>query len=322
MPADLGDRWMSIHFAELTARVQADGRIDAEELRDLRRLGWADGIKTREEAEALFAINDALASRDEEWSDYFVEAICEHVLNGSPPRNQCSEDEADWLVGQVERDGATETLAELETLVRVIERAENVPARLKEYVLKQIEREVMTGTGPTRCGGELAATHITAAECRILRRVIFANGGDGPAWVSAGEAEMLFRLKDATGSEDNAPEWDELFVDGVSNFLQGFAMQNAQLEHGRAAELQAFSADDSVHVGRFFGRMAREVPQLRNHFAKVFGKRASEAGYSARAAEGEAVTDREQQWLDTMIDADGEVDDLERRLIARLVEEA
>ena len=43
-----------------------------------------------------------------------------------------------------------------------------------------------------------SSPHITAAECRILRRVIFASGGYGPAAVSRYDAEMLFRLKDET----------------------------------------------------------------------------------------------------------------------------
>jgi hypothetical protein len=61
---------------------------------------------------------------------------------------------------------------------------------------------------------------------------------------------------------------------------------------------------------------------MMNHFGKVFGKK-REIGtdYEALAAAGEVVTDDENEWLEGMIAADGEVDELESRLIARLAAE-
>ncbi len=312
---------MTTHFTELARRAAVDGRVDAAEVLALRQRGWRDGLMTREEAEAIFALNNALEERDEEWCSFFVGAILEYVLNGTEPRFQCNDAEADWLIAQVDHDGVVESMAELEAMVRIIERAENVPDRLKDYVIAQIEREVLTGTGPTRCGGELSATHISTAEVRILRRVIFASGGHGPASVSREEAEMLFRLKDETLAEENAPEWDDLFLDGVSNYVLGFSHRNAQLDHGRASELEAFMDDNEGSVGRFFGRMLRETPKARNHFGKVFGKKETSPGFTEHAIAGEQITEIEQAWLDRMIEADGEVDDLERRLIARIVED-
>jgi hypothetical protein len=310
---------MTTQFIEFAKAAAADGQITAEELLTLRREGWGDGIITQAEAEALFTLNSALRNRTPEWCDFFVEAIGEFVLNGTPPRLQCNEDEAAWLIGQIDSDGVTESMVELEAMVRILERAENTPERLKNYVLDQVEREVLTGVGPTRCGGELSATHVSTAECRIIRRVIFASGGHGPAAVTRHDAEMLFRIKDETLAEENAPEWDDLFIDGVANFLKGFILPNAQLSHQRKRELEVFIADNSASVGRFMGRMVREAPQVANRFGQVFGKKAQPGpDYEALAATGEVVTDYESQWLEKMIQADGEVDELESRLIARL----
>jgi hypothetical protein len=309
---------MTTHFSEIAARAAADGQIAAEELADLRRYMWGDGIVSQAEAEALFAANRALINRTPDWCDFFVEAVGEFVLNGTAPRLQCSDEEAAWLIAQIDHDGVVESMVELECMVRIIERAQNVPVRLKDYVLGVIEREVLSGTGPTRCGGELSATHISAAECRLIRRVIFASGGHGPAAVSRFDAEMLFRLKDATLGDENAAEWDDLFLDGVANYLTGFALPNAQISRERALELKAFVEDAKPNVRNFMGRMAREVPATRNHFGKVFGRRQSGPDYAALAEEGAAITDYEQEWLDQMISASGEVDDLERRLLARL----
>lgn len=313
---------MTTQFIDIAQRAAADGQVTAEELLALRREGWGDGIITREEAEAVFALNNALTVRSNEWCDFFVEVIGEFVLNGTPPRLQCSEDEAAWLISQIDSDGVVESLVELETIVRIIERAENTPDRLKTYVLDQIEREVLTGVGPTRCGGELSATHISAAECRIIRRAVFAAGGHGPAAVTRFDAEMLFRLKDETLAEENASEWDDLFLDGIANYLKGFILPNAQVSHERMLELEAFIADNSASVGRFMGRVVRDAPQVANHFGKVFGKRKN-AGpdYGELAEAGEAITDFENEWLVNMVNADGTVDELESRLIARLASE-
>lgn len=131
---------------------------------------------------------------------------------------------------------------------------------------------------------------------------------------------MLFRIKDATLGADNAPEWAALFVDGVANYLKGFTLANAQLDHAQARELEAFMADNRASVGRFFGAMAREVPQARNHFGKVFGRKPDAGRFAALEAEGAVVTEDEKHWLDTMIAADGQIDPHERALLDRVAQ--
>ena len=162
---------------------------------------------------------------------------------------------------------------------------------------------------------------VSPGESAPARRDRF-KGGCAPAAVSRHEAELLFRLKDATLADENAPEWDDLFIDGVANFMKGFVLPSAQLSHERKRELEAFVADNQVNLGRFLGRVVREVPHVGNHFGKVFGKKKpAGADYEALAAEGEKVTAFESEWLDSMIAADGETDALETRLIARLAEQ-
>lgn len=312
---------MSVHFGNLAAQVAADGVVTDEEVLALRQLGWGDGKIYPDEAAAIFAINHQIKNPSDAWVDFFVEALSTFIRNGSEPRGYVSDQEADWLINAIDQDGHLETMAELELLMHVMDRAQNVPDRLKHYALKQVEHAVLTGTGPTRFGGELSDTHISPAECKILRQLLFASGGHGPAAVSRFEAEMLFRLKDATLGHDNAPEWQQLFVDGVGNYLKGFTAANAQLDRARMKELEAFIADDSVSVGRFFGRMAKEAPKVHNHFGKVFGKKPEKSGFAAREAAGQIVTENEKNWLDGMIDADSEVDDLERALLDCLAQE-
>lgn len=306
---------MGMQFGDLAARVATDKQVSGDELADLRRLGWSDGRIGREEAEQLFGINCQLTERSREWADFFVEAIGEFVINGTAPRGYVSDEEGDWLIGSLDRDGRLESMAELELLVHVMERAENTPEKLKRYALAQIETAVLTGIGPTRDGGELSDTHITPAECRLVRRTIYACGGFDPAAVSRFDAEMLFRLKDSTLHEANAPEWKDLFVKGVGNYLMGLTRPDAQLSHERMKELDAFMDDHSVCLGGFFGAMAKSTPHLANNFGRLFGPKAAAPDNFARMAAGEAVTGDEKDWLDKEIAANGRVDELDQALL-------
>lgn len=309
---------MTVHFTAIARQAAEDGVITPEEILALRREGWGDGQITHAEAEAIFVLDGALSERPAEWCDFLIEAIGEYVLNAWEPRGYVTDEQGAWLVAKVSADGRLDSMAELELLVRVLERAHNAPDTLKQFVLAQVERAVTSGTGPTRDGGSLDAGVINETDCKVLRRAIFAAGGDRPAAVSRDEAEMLFRLKDATRGADNAPAWKQLFVQGVGNYLQGYVSLSSQLNRERAAELEAFMSDSESNVGRFLGRMAQSVP------AGTFLRWSRQVPVPSRAdgvAAAERVTADEKAWLDQAIGADGEVDEIEQALLAFLTEE-
>lgn len=310
---------MSIHFADIARHAAEDGVVSPEEILAMRQAGWADGKMTRAEAEAVFAAQNVAGEHSREWSDFFVEAIQHYVLENSEPRGYASEAEARWLIDQVQRDGKVCSMTELEVLTRIIEKAQNVPNVLKDFVLRVLEDEVMTGTGPTRCGGELSDAHVSEAECKLIRRVIFGAGGDRPAGVSRAEAEMLFRIKDATEHAANTPEFKRLFVQGVGNYLMGFASETAQVSRERKLELEAFVADNKASVGRFMGEMAVATP---NVFGMVFGRKPAAPNREERVAAEAELTGSEQDWLDAQIAVNGKVDAYDQALLKFLAEEA
>lgn len=310
---------MSFHFVDIARNAAADRRISEAEIAQLRRAGWADGKMTRSEAEAIFAAQHGIEEPTAQWSDFFVEAIKQYVLEGTEPRGYASESEAEWLIGQVNADGKVCSMTELELLTRIIETAKNVPDSLKQFVLKVIETEVVTGEGPTRCGGDFSATHVSEAECRILRRVIFGTASERPAAVGRNEAEMLFRIKDVSLGANNAPEFKRLFVQGIGNYLMGFAHSSGQISRERALELEAFVADNSANVGRFMREMAVSAP---NAFGVVFGKKPAGVSREDQADADAAVTSAERDWLEDQIAVNGKVDEYDRALLAFIAEEA
>ena len=310
---------MSMEFGTLAADAASDGRISAEEILELRRMGWADGTITPDEAEALFAANDACTLPTTQWCDFFVEALSHFIVESVPPVGYIDDEMGDELIARIDRDGRLGSMAELELLVRVLEVAKNAPERLKAYALKQVEHAVLHGDGPTR-HGVLTPKGINEAECALLRRLIFAPAGDRPAAVSKAEAEMLFRIKDAALYEVNASEWQQLFVKGVANFLLGFG-GNEPLSAHRAAELEKFMNKEGEGVGGFLGRALTSKPAMGAAFASLLGDSGAESGlegYDDRAEAAVVLEPGEADWLNDMLEADEELDEFEKALIAFL----
>ena len=310
---------MSIEFGNLAAGASADGAISAEEILELRRLGWADGQMDPDEAEALFAANDACTDPSAEWCDFFVDAMAAFVVNTVEPKGYVDDETGDELIARIDRDGRLGSMAELELIVHVMDIAHNVPERFKTYALKQIEDAVLHGDGPTRFG-ELSPMGINQSECALLRRLIFASAGDRPAAVSQREAEMLFRIKDACLYELNAPEWEQLFVQGVANYLLGFG-GSEPLSRQRAEELEQFMVQECAGIGSFLGRMLTSKPDVDGAFGSLLdiGSRAPDT--DAQFGETEELTAEEGHWLTALLEADEELDPMEKALLAWVAEE-
>jgi hypothetical protein len=314
---------MTMQFRTLAEQAMTGGAITPEEILALRREGWADGGINPDEAEALFVLNENLTERSPEWCDAFVEAISEFLIAGGSPRGYIDDAQAEWLINHIDRSSGVESLAELELLAKLMERAESVPERLKDYAIHQIEQAVLSGTGPTRDGGALEATGVTSSECRLLRRMIFAQAGERPGAVSQHEAEMLFRIKDATLNAQNAQEWPQLFVQGVGNFLMAWSEYQAP-RLDRARQLDTFMNQSTPSVGRFFGRMMKSNVGDAAGRVLGFGRKGMNVlggvaegshHHDANVSAAAKITDPEEAWLQSEMGADHQLDDLEQALL-------
>ncbi|MFN9377005.1 MAG: hypothetical protein ACK564_08255 [Novosphingobium sp.] len=304
---------MTMQFSDIAAKAAADGTIAAEEIQLLRQLGWADGKMDPDEAEALFVANDALVELSRDWCDFFVEALSNFIVHTVEPHGYVDQEMADELTFRIDRDGRVESLAELELLVRVLEISTSVPVTLRSDAVELIEAAFEAGSGPSR-QGELSGAGINAAEATLLRRMIFAPGSEGAATVCQAEAELLFRLKDAALYEPNAPEWQELFVQGVANYLLGFAGPEP-LNSERAAELEAFMNAEGAGIGGFLSRMV--TSDVEDAFGSLLGGAEPDSfDWEAEAEAGAELTPAETDWLRDRLDADEELDDYEKALIA------
>jgi hypothetical protein len=308
---------MTMYFRDLADKAAVDGEVSLEEVLGLRASAWADGRMDEQEIGALFDLNDILKFRSAEWVDFFVGAVSDYLVDNGIPKGYVREDDAEAVIERIDADGQVDSMAELMLLERLFNKATVVPDALKAYALAQIEQAVLTGEGPTRNGQAIAANGINAEECRLLRAFVFASGGDRPAAVSKSEAELLFRIKDASAGRDNAPEWKQLFVQGVGNYLQGFSSAEP-LSAERAAELEAFMNDTAINIGGFFARMANSNPlkAVRPEMAED----GDYLGFDDEVAAAAEVTSEEQTFLDRALNADGQIDELEKALLEFIAE--
>jgi len=92
--------------------ILEDGVIDAAEVKTIKSIiygaGGAGGSKVdKKEAEWLFELNDAVSGKanHESWKALMVEAISKYVLEDETSPNVIDDEEAEWLVAKIMKDG-------------------------------------------------------------------------------------------------------------------------------------------------------------------------------------------------------------------------
>lgn len=303
--------------------LDAKGAITPADVLMLRREVFHDGVATRAEAESLFALDASAIEKCPQWFDFFVEAVSDYVVFSEPPSGHVSPDNAAWLRRTVSRDGRVDTGTELELLIVVMEKARSVPLDLSAYALQQVADAVIDGAGPL--SGEIRRGVIGAQEVSLLRRVLFAAGGQDNIAVSRPEAEVLFALNEHAGPQTDRA-FDDLFTRAIGSFLlSATGHETPTREQALAAD--AFVADTDSDLGRFFSRMvsgglsaifdaARQDDSIESHFRALNARRA-EAEHAASAIDRQEV-----EWLARRIGRSGRLNRNEQALMAFLTENA
>ena len=93
-----GDKMGELIMTAPVAGLTSKNRITAEDVIMLRREVFGDGVVTRGEAEALFALDSTAKDKCEEWPVFFVEAVTDYLVHQEKPAGYISRENADWLV--------------------------------------------------------------------------------------------------------------------------------------------------------------------------------------------------------------------------------
>ena len=102
----------------------------------------------RDEAEMLFQINNAVSKgdHDQSWPDLLIEAITSHVLKDEMSAGELDEEEAKFVIDQIENDGEIDGTG-LELLVNISASVKQAPESFQKFVRDAIEKKaVKAGT--------------------------------------------------------------------------------------------------------------------------------------------------------------------------------
>ncbi|MEE2691045.1 MAG: hypothetical protein VX640_05845 [Pseudomonadota bacterium] len=296
------------------AALGADGFISARDVLELRRTVFADGVVSTDELDALFDLGDRAPNGDREWADFFAEAASDFYLREEEPRGYLTDDEFRTLKTRLTRNGERASDLEIGLLVKLMENAVSTPAEMSGFTAKQIKRRIAERQGGPR---------VTAEDASLIRRFLFAAGGDGNVAVTREEAEFLFDLNDVVSGAKNDPSWTDLFCKAVSNHLMAH-IGYKPVGRETALRRQAFMQSDNAGVAGVLGRMfSGGIGGVKKGFglAAAKDKTAQQERNDSREAgiaEAEAVTSNEADWLADRISRDGAVHDSERALIRHL----
>lgn len=121
------------YLRRLRRAIVSSGSITADDVAALRDIVYSDGKVGRKEAEFLFKLrkelNDYGNLRD--WDNFFIQAICDFVLDNNRFPNAIDDKEATWLIDQIGEDGIIDDV-EQRLLKKLHNRAKRFPISLQE----------------------------------------------------------------------------------------------------------------------------------------------------------------------------------------------
>jgi hypothetical protein len=309
---------------DIMTHVTASKHLTAEAAKAMRRAVYQDSTIDPAELETLFVLDEAAERRDPEWSTFFVEAVTDFIVNQEEPRGYVSEANGRWLIDRIAKDGVVTTASELELLVTVLEKATSSPDQLSAFALDQVKHAVVQGDGPL-AKGVLEPGRVGADEADLIRRVLYAFGGDRNIAVTRAEAEVLFDINDATAEADNDPAWADLFVKALANTLMAASGYQAPSREV-ALRREEWLSSETGGVGDFFSKMvsgglkgvfdAYRQPDMEERWAER-NQRFAEASATA-----EAVSEAEAAWLAERIGRNGALHENEKAVLRFIAEQS
>lgn len=312
----------SLFFDEICRR----GSLHEADVAKLRELYYEDGLIDSREADALFEVHAVCRIKDPAWQDFFVEAICDYLVAHAEPRGYINIDNADWLLERITHDGVLETRTELEILIRAIDKARWSPESMVRFALHSVNDAVISGKDTLRGVPSAKAGQVTDADVDLIRRIIFAFGGDGNVAVTRAEAEILFAINDATAEQTDNAAWTELFVKAIAGVVMAASGYSAPPRAEALRREQWLESRGDLAPGNFVSAM---LAGGLSGFKDLFSRQNDEERELARLDNerraiitAEEVTGDEAEWLAAQIDRDGALTYNERCLLEYLKAES
>ena len=307
--------------------ILAASKIAESDVQKFRRIFYEDGIVNADEAELLFKLDGQCAVKCAGWSEFFIEGVTDFIVFQALPQGYVTVDNSNWLIDRLSKDGKVESQTELELVVNVLDKARWAPISLVKFALEQVKHAVISGTGPLRAGQALEPSSITAGEVDLLRRILYAFGGDGQVAVTRDEAGILFDIDEAVENAQPNPAWTDLFVKAVANVIMassGYAVPSREQALRQEASLDHPDQKTSV-MAFLLSMVSSNLSSVQDAYHEQTAEDRALARLEHQRIEiitNEAITEAEASWLATRIGRDGRMSPSEHALIAYLKQES
>lgn len=306
---------MTPALSDLIDRSRAAGRIADADVVAMRGEVYGADTVAPDEMAALLALDGVLAMRTPSWANFLYDAMSDAMLRQTDPQGYIDDGEAASVMQAMGAAPAVD--GALGALARVIAEADAVPASLESYALAKAKAAV-TSVGA-----------VSAADVDMLRRLVFAGGGEGALGVTRAEADALFDINNACHEAANDPAWADFFGKAIADSLTAvspFAAPSREQETADEAWLT-----QKPTLGGFLGGMAktpnvggfvRDLPDILDPFRTEANEWVdANAAIDRDEAAAAEITDEEARWLVGRL-SQSRLNDAERALIAALRESA
>jgi hypothetical protein len=249
-------------------------RIDASDVVSLLREVYPQGVRGRNEAEALIAFDREFPDPTTEWRRFMAEAVADHLICRSEPYGVISDEKASWLISAIAPSGRIATQGGIETLIRTLESASVLPPSLVAFAIRELWAEVISGEGPAVQGRVHLTRELDADDVALLHRILVAGAGKAGGAISTEEAEALFDLHDAVAAGENHASFDDLFYRAIANYLMGASgcetrLRADALSHEPRRDAGVIAGEFSTWLSQRIMRDGRPTPAERALLALI-----------------------------------------------------
>ncbi|MFZ1812962.1 MAG: hypothetical protein WBO55_00760 [Rhizobiaceae bacterium] len=316
---------------DFSGLLESAERISPKDVLYFRREVFRDGVVSKAEADAIFAMDMAVSHKCQEWVDFYVEALSEFAVNQAEPRGYVSVANAEWLIASISHDGHVDSLSEIALLLKVMNKANSAPESLAAFTLREISRAATDGEGPLAAGRKLTGGVIGEAEVELIRHALYAFGGQAGISISRAEAEVLFEINDRTIEAENHPAWRELFVKAVANHLMAAATWRAP-SRTEALRREEWLKEEKQPVGQMLlgavvglgqllsGSLLGEIEDAHVQIERAWKERNEKV--EVAEATSAVIEDDEARWLIDLISRDAKMHENEKALLRFIRQES
>jgi hypothetical protein len=303
------------------------GSIEGGDIRALRRLFYEEGIVAADDADILFRLNDACRVKPVEWADFFIEALTDYLVFQERPQGYLTSVNAHWLIERISSEERAPSRTELELVVNVLDKARWAPVSLAKFALNQVKSAVVSGDGPLREGKACAPGEITIREVELLRRILYAFGGDGHVAITCDEADILFDIDEAVANGRPNPAWTDLFVKAIANVVMassGYAVPSREEALRQEAGLENPAEQTSV-LAALLSMMQTNLAAVQDAYHDQTAEERALARLEHQRIEiitNEEITAAEASWLVSRLGRDGRLSPSETALVSYLDHES